>query len=97
MSHKSPPSFLYLVLALVISVLFYLSSGFCISTDEIPFILKDEEYELKYRTELKDAVQRARERPQALLSGYQVCLAPHLQPPVGTLSAIVRSAGGDVS
>ncbi|XP_052177059.1 uncharacterized protein LOC127791239 isoform X2 [Diospyros lotus] len=65
--------------------------------DEMPFILKDEEYELKYRTELTDAVQRARERPQALFSGYQVCLAPHLQPPVGTLSAIVRSAGGDVT
>ncbi|XP_058211292.1 uncharacterized protein LOC131323488 isoform X2 [Rhododendron vialii] len=64
--------------------------------DEMPFILKDEDYELKYRIELKYAVQRARERPQALLHGYNVCLAAHLQPPVGTLSAIIRSAGGNV-
>lgn len=63
----------------------------------MPFILKDEDYELKYRIELNYAVQRARERPQALLHGYNVCLAAHLQPPVGTLSAIIRSAGGNVS
>lgn len=64
--------------------------------DEMPFILKDEDYELKYRIELKDAVQRARERPQALLHGYNLCLAAHLQPSVGTISEIIRSAGGNV-
>ncbi|KAL6997565.1 hypothetical protein U1Q18_007692 [Sarracenia purpurea var. burkii] len=68
-----------------------------IARNEMPFILKDEEYELKYRVELKDVVQRARECPRALLHGYKVCLAAHLQPPVGTLSAIVRSAGGNVT
>ncbi|XP_057489616.1 uncharacterized protein LOC130775524 isoform X1 [Actinidia eriantha] len=64
--------------------------------DEMPFILKDEDYELKYRIDLKDAVQRARQNPRALLHGFKVCLTAHLQPPVGTLSAIVRSAGGNV-
>ncbi|KAA8518075.1 hypothetical protein F0562_015549 [Nyssa sinensis] len=64
--------------------------------DEMPFILKDEDYELKYRTELKGAVVRAKSNPQALLKGYNICLTVHVQPPVATLSAIVRSAGGNV-
>ncbi|XP_042514779.1 uncharacterized protein LOC122089259 isoform X2 [Macadamia integrifolia] len=64
--------------------------------DELPFILKDEEYELRYKTELKDAVQRAKTRPRALLKGYDICLAVHVQPPVDMLSAIAKSAGGNV-
>ncbi|CAA3011239.1 microcephalin isoform X1 [Olea europaea subsp. europaea] len=64
--------------------------------DEMPFTLKDEEYETKYRTELKCAVLRAKTRPRALLKGLDICLANHVQPPVATLSAIVKSAGGNV-
>ncbi|XP_024964368.1 uncharacterized protein LOC112504646 [Cynara cardunculus var. scolymus] len=64
--------------------------------DETPFIVKDLEYELKYRTELKGTVLRARASPGALLKGFEVCLAAHVQPPISTLSAIVRSAGGNV-
>ncbi|XAR68461.1 hypothetical protein NMG60_11003576 [Bertholletia excelsa] len=64
--------------------------------DEMPFILKDEDYKLRYRIELKDAVQRARESPKALLHGYKICLAAHVQPPLRTLLAIIKSAGGNV-
>ncbi|XP_009797207.1 uncharacterized protein LOC107807795 isoform X2 [Nicotiana tabacum] len=64
--------------------------------DEMPFILRDEDYELKYRTELKGAVLRAKTYPQSLLKGYDICLAAHVHPPVGTLSAIIKSAGGNV-
>eukprot|EP00258_Populus_trichocarpa_P042184 XP_024458203.1 uncharacterized protein LOC7473591 [Populus trichocarpa] len=64
--------------------------------DELPYILYDEEYVLKHKAELKDAVLRARARPQALLKGYNVCIAKHVQPPFQTLSAIVESAGGNV-
>lgn len=64
--------------------------------DEMPYILRDEDYELKYRSELKGAVLRAKTYPQALLNGYDICLAAHVHPPVGTLSAIVKSAGGNV-
>ncbi|XP_009597056.1 BRCT-containing protein 1-like isoform X1 [Nicotiana tomentosiformis] len=64
--------------------------------DEMPFILRDEDYELKYRTELKGAVLRAKTYPQSLFKGYDICLAAHVHPPVGTLSAIVKSAGGNV-
>lgn len=66
-------------------------------SDEMPYILRDEDYELKYRSELKGAVLRAKTYPQALLNGYDICLAAHVHPPVGTLSAIVKSAGGNVS
>ncbi|KAM7500101.1 hypothetical protein LguiA_024515 [Lonicera macranthoides] len=64
--------------------------------DELPFILKDEDYEMKYRTELKDAVLRAKASPRALLKGRNICLADHVQPQLSTLSAIVKSAGGNV-
>ncbi|KAK9289461.1 hypothetical protein L1049_007616 [Liquidambar formosana] len=64
--------------------------------DELPFILKDEDYALKYRSELKGAVLRSIASPRVLLKGYDVCLAAHVQPPARTLSAIVRSAGGNV-
>lgn len=63
----------------------------------MPYILEDLEYESKYRTDLKGAVLRARANPGVLLKGFEVCLAAHVQPPINTLSAIVRSAGGNVS
>ncbi|KAL8041361.1 hypothetical protein ABFX02_10G160300 [Erythranthe guttata] len=64
--------------------------------DEMPFILKDEDYETKYRSELKSAVLRAQASPGALLKGLDVWLASHVQPPADILSAIVKSAGGNV-
>ena len=65
--------------------------------DELPYILNDEEYVLKYRTKLKCAVLKAKASPQALLKGYYVCIVAHVQPPAKTLSAIVRSTSGEVS
>ncbi|GKC92680.1 chaperone protein DnaJ 49 [Tanacetum coccineum] len=38
---------------------------------------------------------RARASPRTLLKGFQVYLAAHVQPPINTLSAIVRFAGGN--
>lgn len=64
--------------------------------DETPYILEDLECESKYRTDLKGAVLGATSNPGALLKGFEVCLAAHMQPPIDTLSAIVRFAGGNV-
>nr|GFA71135.1 acyl-CoA N-acyltransferase [Tanacetum cinerariifolium] len=44
----------------------------------------------------KDAVLRAIASLKALLKGFKVYLAAHVHPPINTLSAIVRSAGGNV-
>lgn len=63
----------------------------------MPFILNDEDYKTKYRTELKSAVLRAKANPCALLKGLDIWLATHVQPPIHTLSAIVKSAGANVS
>lgn len=63
----------------------------------MPYILNDEDYKSKYRTELKSAVIRARASPGALLKGLDIWLATNVQPPINTLSAIVKSAGGNVS
>ncbi|XP_073147169.1 uncharacterized protein [Henckelia pumila] len=64
--------------------------------DEMPFLLKDDEYVGKYRCELKCAVLRARANPNTLLKGLDIWPATHVQPPASTLSAIVKSAGGRV-
>ncbi|KAF7819070.1 PAX-interacting protein 1 [Senna tora] len=64
--------------------------------DELPYILNDQDYLLKYRSDLKSAVLRAKACPGALFKGYNLCIAAHVQPPAKTLSAIVRSAGGNV-
>ena len=65
--------------------------------DELPYVLNDKEYLLKYRAELRVAVLKAKASPRAFLKGYNVCISTHVQPPARTLSAIVKSAGGDVS
>ncbi|XP_021744592.1 uncharacterized protein LOC110710573 isoform X2 [Chenopodium quinoa] len=64
--------------------------------DECPFLLKDEDYLMKYRVDLEEAVLRARRNPQGLLKGYTICLTTHVHPPINMLSAVVKSAGGDV-
>ncbi|KAL8208512.1 hypothetical protein R6Q57_007924 [Mikania cordata] len=64
--------------------------------DEMPYVLKDDEYESKYRIDLNSTVLRARGNVGGFLKGFDVCLAAHVQPPINTLSAIVKSAGGNV-
>ncbi|KAE9585255.1 hypothetical protein Lal_00017951 [Lupinus albus] len=64
--------------------------------DELPHILDDKEYLLKYKSDLKRAIFRAKASPRALFKGYNVCIAAHLQTPTKTPSAIVISAGGNV-
>ncbi|KAL5546445.1 hypothetical protein UlMin_006132 [Ulmus minor] len=64
--------------------------------DELPYILNDEDYVMKYRAELRSAVLKAKANPGALFKGYDVCIASHIQPSSRTLSAIVWSSGGKV-
>ncbi|PQM34498.1 uncharacterized protein Pyn_09296 [Prunus yedoensis var. nudiflora] len=64
--------------------------------DESSYILDDKEYVLKYKTELRGAVLRAKASPQGLLKGYDVYIAAHVQPTARMLSSIVRSAGGNI-
>lgn len=64
--------------------------------DELPFIVQDEDYLMKFRVDLKEAVLRARENPGKLLKGYTVCLTTHVNLPIETLAAIIWSAGGKV-
>lgn len=65
--------------------------------DELPHILNDEDYLLKYKSDLRSAVFWAKASPHALFKGYNICIAANVQTPAETLSAIVRSAGGNVS
>ncbi|XP_038972881.1 uncharacterized protein LOC103695462 isoform X2 [Phoenix dactylifera] len=62
---------------------------------ESQFILEDEEYLLKYKSDLRDVVMRAKANPHSLLRGYHVCLAKHIQPSSDVLSTVIKSAGGN--
>ncbi|XP_056843429.1 uncharacterized protein LOC108811718 [Raphanus sativus] len=64
--------------------------------NEASHILHDDDYQLKYETDLKSTVLRAKARPNSLLKGYDVCVGPHVKLPVDTSSAIIKSAGGNV-
>ncbi|XP_078448255.1 N-acetyltransferase isoform X2 [Wolffia australiana] len=62
--------------------------------DEMSFILEDEDYALKYKSTIRDAVTNARANPGSLLKGYSIGLGEHIQPPPNVLSIIISSAGG---
>ncbi|KAF2601404.1 hypothetical protein F2Q70_00024434 [Brassica cretica] len=64
--------------------------------NEASHILHDEDYQLKYETDLKSTVLRAKARPNSLLKGYDVCVGPHVRLPIEISSAIIKSAGGNV-
>ncbi|XP_061363007.1 uncharacterized protein LOC133306682 [Gastrolobium bilobum] len=64
--------------------------------DELPHVLNDKDFQLKHKSDLISAVFRAKASPHALFKGYNIYIAAHVQTPAKTLSAIVRSAGGNV-
>ncbi|XP_006293963.2 uncharacterized protein LOC17889285 isoform X2 [Capsella rubella] len=64
--------------------------------NEASHILHDEDYQLKYDTDLKSTVLRAKARPNSLLKGYEICVGPNIELPIKTSSAIIKSAGGNV-
>ncbi|RLN27565.1 mediator of DNA damage checkpoint protein 1 isoform X1 [Panicum miliaceum] len=63
---------------------------------EAQYVLEDEEYRMQYKSEVRDAVMRAKERPNSLFSGYTFCLSKHIQPSFGVLSSIIKSTGGKI-
>jgi hypothetical protein len=64
---------------------------------EAEHVLDDEEYKMEYKSEIRDAVMRAKERPCLLFSGYTFCLTKYIQPSPGVLSPIIKSSGGKVT
>lgn len=63
---------------------------------ESEHVLDDEEYKMKYKSEMRDAVMRAQERPCSLFSGYTFCLTKYIQPSPDVLSPIIKSVGGKI-
>lgn len=63
---------------------------------EAQYVLEDEEYRMQYKSELRDAVMRAKERPNSLFAGYTFCLSKYIQPSFDVLSAIIKSTGGKI-
>ncbi|KAF0922789.1 hypothetical protein E2562_002041 [Oryza meyeriana var. granulata] len=61
---------------------------------EAEYVLEDEEFKVKYKSELRSAVMRAKERSCSLFSGYTFCLTKYIQPSVNVLSRIIKSSGG---
>lgn len=69
---------------------------FCRFLDETEHVLDDEEYKMKYKSEMRDVVMRAKERPCLLFSGYTFCLSKHIEPSPDVLSPVIKSSGGKV-
>ena len=69
----------------------------CCFVGEAEHVLDDEEYKMKYKSEMRDAVMRAKERPCLLFSGYTFCLTKHIEPSPGVLSPVIKSSGGKVT
>ncbi|OEL35509.1 hypothetical protein BAE44_0003472 [Dichanthelium oligosanthes] len=63
---------------------------------EAQYVIEDEEYRMQYKSELKDAVMRAKKRPNSLVSGYTFCLSKYIQPSFDVLSSIIKSTGGKI-
>ncbi|KAM0839428.1 hypothetical protein ACQ4PT_060323 [Festuca glaucescens] len=63
---------------------------------EAEHVLDDAEYKMEYKSEMRDAVMRAKERPCLLFSGYTFCLTKYIQPSPGVLSPIIKSSGGKI-
>ncbi|CAL5094643.1 unnamed protein product [Urochloa decumbens] len=63
---------------------------------EVQYVLEDEEYRMQYNSLLRDAVMRAKERPNSLFSGYTFCLSKYIQPSIDVLSPIIKSTGGKI-
>uniref|UniRef100_A0ACD5U3D6 Uncharacterized protein n=1 Tax=Avena sativa TaxID=4498 RepID=A0ACD5U3D6_AVESA len=63
---------------------------------EAEHVLDDEEYKMEYKSEIRDAVMRAKERPRLLFSGYTFCLTKYIQPSPGVLSPVIKSSGGKI-
>ncbi|TKW27631.1 hypothetical protein SEVIR_3G269800v4 [Setaria viridis] len=63
---------------------------------EAQYVLEDEEFRMQYKSVLRDAVMRAKERPNSLFSGYTFCLSKYIQPSFDVLSSIIKSTGGKI-
>ncbi|XP_062179198.1 uncharacterized protein LOC133883829 isoform X2 [Phragmites australis] len=63
---------------------------------EAQYVLEDEEYRMQYKSELRNAVMTAKERPCSLFSGYTFCLSKYIQPSFDVLSSIIKSTGGKI-
>lgn len=66
------------------------------ASDEKPYLLKDKQFQNKYKVTIASAIQKAQRRPCSLLAGYSIYPTPHLQPPHETIIKLTEAAGGKV-
>ncbi len=65
-------------------------------SDERPFLLRDKQFETKYKVRVADVVEKARQRPHSLLQGYYLYPTRHVQPPLTTIVRLAQTAGARV-
>lgn len=70
--------------------------GLLAATDEKPYLLKDKQFQMKYKVTIASAIQKAQRRPRLLLAGFSIYPTPHLQPPHETIIKLTEAAGGKV-
>lgn len=70
--------------------------GLLTVTDEKPYLLKDKQFQIKYKVTIASAILKAQRRPCSLLAGFSIYPTPHLQPPHETIIKLTEAAGGKV-
>jgi hypothetical protein len=92
-SHKHVEDHWYI---LQLKQLSSLLMGLLAATDEKPYLLKDKQFQMKYKVTIASAIQKAQRRPRLLLAGFSIYPTPHLQPPHETIIKLTEAAGGKV-
>nr|XP_024374624.1 uncharacterized protein LOC112281876 isoform X2 [Physcomitrium patens] len=64
--------------------------------DEKEYLLRDKEYESKYKAPLTNAIQIAQHKSCSLFAGFYIYPTPHVQPPLDTIVKLSEAAGGKV-
>lgn len=73
-----------------------LTCGYVIISEEESYLLRDKQFESKYKVSLTTAIQAAQRKPRSLFAGFSVYPTPHVQPPLDIVTKLTKVAGGKV-
>lgn len=64
--------------------------------DEKSYILRDKQFESKYKVSIATVIQLAQRRPCSLFTGFSLYPTSHVQPPLGTITKLIQASGGKI-
>jgi len=73
-----------------------LTCGYIIISEEESYLLRDKQFESKYKVSLATAIQAAQRKPRSLFAGFSIYPTPRVQPPLDIVTKLINVAGGKV-